>query len=197
MAAWPEGSGGGRAGRPTAEGWRRTAALRRRLAGIGAVVVALALFGTAGLIQSQRQAALDEARTGAENLALVLAEQTARSVEAVDAVLRDLTETLVPPGATAGSVRAALAAPALLPWLDRRAASLPLIEALFVDDPAGQVLAASPACPPPGRRRPRTTSPPRPTARFSSAGCRPTRPCRSRATGRCWSGAAWRWRTGA
>ena len=70
--------------------------LTRLAAGLLAIVV-LAIIVT---VYEQRRTALAEAWTNSDNLAVVLAEQTNRSVQAVDIVLRDIQERIAALGVT-------------------------------------------------------------------------------------------------
>ena len=126
------------------DGERRGVTLRPRMVAIGGVLVALALLGGGGLVLGQRQVALDTARIAAENLALAIAEQTARSVQAGDAVLLDLQEGAAEAGATsADAMRTMMAGPRFASWLHDSAVHLPQIEALLVTDTEGHVLNAA------------------------------------------------------
>ena len=135
--------GGKPAARPASGGGVGTCA--RTWSAIGAVLVALALLGGGGLVLGQRQAALDAARIAAENLALAIAEQTARSVQAVDAVLLDLQDACRRGRRRLGRGGAHDA------WRGRASrrgcttapSHLPQIEALLVADAEGHVLNAA------------------------------------------------------
>ena len=126
------------------EAWRRIAALRPRLAAIGAVLVAIALLTSFLLALQDRQAALDSGRAAADNLALSLAEQTASAIQAVDIVLLDLqmhaTETR--PN-SAASVSQMLAGPVFASWLASSVAHLRQLETLLLADAQGRVLSAA------------------------------------------------------
>src|SRR5450631_3135367 len=61
----------------------------------GSVLLAVAAIAMALTIVQLRTDSLEEARRNIANLALVLGEQTSRSVQTVDLVLRDLHDTIV------------------------------------------------------------------------------------------------------
>ena len=128
---------------PAGDARGRIARLRPRLATIGVALVALALAGAVGLVLGQRRTALDQARIGAENLALVLAGQTTRSVQAVDVMLRDLQHHADDDAGDPGALRAALAGDSFAALLRQDTHMLPLLEGLVVADADGRVLAAA------------------------------------------------------
>jgi len=67
----------------------------------GAVLlIAAAVLAIGITVSNMRQDALDSALANTENLAIVLAEQTARSVQSVDIVVRDLQDTVSSLGIT-------------------------------------------------------------------------------------------------
>jgi diguanylate cyclase (GGDEF)-like protein len=69
---------------------------RRRLIVLGACLLIL-IFGVAGLlIATQREADLAESQGAMTNLAQVLAEQTARTIQPVDLILREIANRLAP-----------------------------------------------------------------------------------------------------
>ncbi|HEY4775603.1 MAG TPA: EAL domain-containing protein [Xanthobacteraceae bacterium] len=72
----------------------------RSLMGLAVGIIMLAVGATALTIWSLRSDAVDDATRDADNIATVLAEQTARSVQAIDIVLSDLHERLLALGAT-------------------------------------------------------------------------------------------------
>ena len=123
---------------------RRLPALRPHLAATGAGLVALALLAGLGLALAERRAALDAARVAADNLALGIAEQTARSVQTVDAVLLDLRMHATEAGqASAEAVHATMAGPGFAAWLRNSIARMPQIDALAVADAQGRIIAAA------------------------------------------------------
>ena len=67
---------------------------RMPLAGMGAGLLMIVLFAIGTTVWDQRQTALADAWANTDNLAIVLAEQTSRSVQAVDIVLRDIQERI-------------------------------------------------------------------------------------------------------
>jgi diguanylate cyclase (GGDEF)-like protein len=76
--------------------------LRRRsvLTRLGAWLVAVAVLAIGLTVWDLRKAILAEAFVSTDNLAIVLAEQTSRSVQAVDIVLRDIQERIATLGVT-------------------------------------------------------------------------------------------------
>ena len=129
---------------------RRIAALRMLQAGIGVLLVAVALVATFTLVLSQRRATLEQVRTDAGNLALVLAEQTDRSLRGADMLLLDLQQrTAEAADGAAASVRATVAGRPFASWMQNRAASLPQLESLVVADTEGRLLASAGSLPAP------------------------------------------------
>jgi PAS domain S-box-containing protein len=117
---------------------------------IGMVLVVVALVGSAALLLGQRRVALDAARIAAENLALAIAEQTTRSMQAVDAVLLDLRDHATETDTTsAEAVRAIMAGPRFASWMRSSTLHLPQIESLLVTDAGGHVLSAAGRLAPP------------------------------------------------
>lgn len=134
---------------PAGEGWRRIAALRPRLAAVGAVLVAMALLAGFALVLANREAALNAARLAADNLALGVAEQTASAVQAVDVVLLDLQLHATQAGhASAEAVHATMAGPGFASWIRSSVAHVRQIEALLVADAQGRVIDAAGRFPP-------------------------------------------------
>ncbi len=128
---------------PASDGERR-AAIGARLVAISVVLLTLALLGASGLVLGQRHAALEAARIAAENLAATIAEQTTRSLQAVDVVLLDLQDRAAgDEPASVEAARALLAGPRVTSWLRASTAHLPQIEALLVADADGHVLNAT------------------------------------------------------
>ena len=139
-----DGTGADQPAGARSDGWGRVTTIRPRLITIGMVLVSLALLGSGGLVLGQRHAALEAARVTAENLAATIAEQTARSLQAVDVVLLDLQDRASEdePG-SAGAARAMLAGPRFAAWLRAATMHQPQIEALLVADADGNVLNAA------------------------------------------------------
>src|SRR5215470_12928840 len=60
----------------------------------GAVLAAAAAVAVGGTIWQLRTDAIDEARRDTANLAMILAEQTERSIQGIDLVLRELQDDI-------------------------------------------------------------------------------------------------------
>jgi len=111
--------------------------VRRRLAALG-VCLTMVILAAAGLVSAiQRANVLAEARTAVENIALVLAEQTSRSIQPVDLTLREF------------EARLSTAAPdewsseALYRLLAERAKTLPQVYALMLIGADGHLVNVS------------------------------------------------------
>jgi diguanylate cyclase (GGDEF)-like protein len=105
---------------------------------VGAVLAAIAI--AVGLHVSARQNAEREAR----RLAVVLAEQTARTLQAIDLVLADVIQDADAPATEdAAHFRAALATPAIQRALRARVAGLPQAEAILAFAADGTALVSS------------------------------------------------------
>ena len=109
---------------------------------VGAMLAAIAV--AMGLHVSARQGAERELR----RLAVVLAEQTSRTLQAIDLVLADVAnEAEVVASEDPAHFRSIMATPAMQRALHARIAGLPQADAILVIDAAGQALLSSRAWP--------------------------------------------------
>ncbi len=74
--------------------WSSLSAISRRLILAGVVLLAVAVGGTVLTIQDQRAVTLDDATRNLARLGMAVAEQTSRSVQAVDLVLQTLQDQI-------------------------------------------------------------------------------------------------------
>ncbi len=74
--------------------WSNLSALSRRLIVAGVALLVVAVAGTALTIQDQRAVTLDDATRNLARLGMAVAEQTSRSVQAVDLVLQTLQDQI-------------------------------------------------------------------------------------------------------
>nr|WP_294519691.1 EAL domain-containing protein [uncultured Rhodopila sp.] len=124
----------------------RVARNNRRLIVIGAFLVTAIIGVAAWLILAQRAAALDETRRGTANLAQVLAEQTARTLQPVDLTLREIQARLEAAGPDIAEVAGSAAT---FEMLTERLKGLPQASALTVIGADGRLLNTSRGFPPP------------------------------------------------
>ncbi len=122
---------------------RATSWTRRGVAVLGSLfIVAIVSMAVVDIVRGYRSA-LDEAVRDLETLARVIAEQTARSVQAVDVVMRDVSQRLK------GADLANLGTDALHELLRAQAVGLVQTSGLVIHDAAGVALATSWVHPPP------------------------------------------------
>ncbi len=116
----------------------------------GAVLLALALVAAAGTIWRMRAIELSEAEHETASLAFVLAEQTTRSLQAIDIVLRDLSEQIgAKVSGPAEKFPDFLSSERIGTLLHERLAQLPQITTLAVVDPQGMLANTSRTWPAP------------------------------------------------
>jgi diguanylate cyclase (GGDEF)-like protein len=110
----------------------------------GVALILLALTAVGGTIWQRRSSTLEEAQRDIANLALVLGEQTARSVQAVDLVIRDLHDDIVDMNiGTPASFDEILGAEVIHRLLKSRLTRLPQADAIAVVDAIGRPLNSS------------------------------------------------------
>ncbi|HWM48863.1 MAG TPA: EAL domain-containing protein [Xanthobacteraceae bacterium] len=122
----------------------------RSLICVAASVLALSVVAIAFTIWALRVDAADNAMRDTGNMATVLAEQTARTVQSVDIVLTDLRERLLALGpADADDFRRQAGHKAVYGLLVDRLAQLPQVSAIGLIDNEGQLLAGTQGWPRP------------------------------------------------
>ena len=114
----------------------------------GLIWIASGLFAVAVLaigltVWGFRADAIDEARNDVNNIAIILAEQTARSVQAVDQTLSELQQIAALAGGSAGELRRTLATLQTHELLKARAAQLPQAAVITLADDQGHLMASS------------------------------------------------------
>jgi diguanylate cyclase (GGDEF)-like protein len=116
----------------------------------GAVgLIAAAVLAVGIMVWDMRQDALDAALANAENLATVLAEQTARSVQAVDIVVRDVQDMVSGLGITTPEeFRRVLGTEQVYQFLRTRAERLPQVDSIALVAADGRRVNYSVAWPP-------------------------------------------------
>ncbi|HYZ63442.1 MAG TPA: EAL domain-containing protein [Acetobacteraceae bacterium] len=116
----------------------------------GALFILLLLASAAGLAFALRASALSEARRGVEQLSIALAEQTARSLQAVDLVLQDTASRVEAAAAKSGAaVGEAMASPEVNGMLRERLRNMPQLDAITLVDPKGRIVNFTRTFPPP------------------------------------------------
>ena len=106
----------------------------------GPVLLAVAVLGMAFAIFQLRADALQDARRDIANLALILGEQTARSVHAVDLILRDIEDSITQMHADSDKVFDRVTRdPAMHRELKEKIARLPQVEAFSIVDSRGRL----------------------------------------------------------
>jgi diguanylate cyclase (GGDEF)-like protein len=113
---------------------------RRLLWGWGTVLLALALIAVAGTVWRIRAIELDEAQRETASLAFALAEQTTRSLQAIDIVLRDITEQMQTNAAVTDSPVKVLGVESVHDLLRERLQQLPQARGLALVDASGKLL---------------------------------------------------------
>jgi diguanylate cyclase (GGDEF)-like protein len=137
------------------------AAIRSRMSGVltagssflipsSMALIFLALIAVAGTTWQLRSTTLDEAQRELANLAMVLGEQTARSVQAIDIVIRDLHDDIVKMDIeTPAAFGKVLGTDEIHRMLKSRLARLPYADAISLFDAAGKLINSSRQWPPP------------------------------------------------
>ncbi len=116
----------------------------------GTLLVALALVAVVGTIWRMRAIALDEARRETTSLAFLLAEQTTRSLQAIDIVLQNLSEQIERMGEIPeADLDGLLATGEMNQLLRARAAQVPQAQAIALIGASGRLLNTSRAWPTP------------------------------------------------
>jgi diguanylate cyclase (GGDEF)-like protein len=116
----------------------------------GVALTFLALLAVGGTIWQRRASTLEEAQRDIANLALVLGEQTVRSVQAVDLVIRDLHDDIVEMNiATPAAFGEIVGTEEIHRTFKNRLARLPQAEAIALLDAAGKVVNLTRSWPPP------------------------------------------------
>ena len=110
----------------------------------GVALTFLALLAVGGTIWQRRASTLEEAQRDIVNLALVLGEQTARSVQAVDLVVRDLHDDIVEKNIeTPAAFDEILGAEETHRIFKSRLTRLPQADAIAVADAGGRPVSSS------------------------------------------------------
>jgi diguanylate cyclase (GGDEF)-like protein len=110
----------------------------------GPALLAVAVLGTVFAILQLRADALQDARRDIANLALILGEQTARSVHAVDLILRDLQDQVAQMNAdSAETFERVAGGNAMHRELKEKIARLPQVEAFSIIDARGRLASGS------------------------------------------------------
>jgi diguanylate cyclase (GGDEF)-like protein len=112
------------------------------LIGLAVIAIGLTVWGL-------RVDAIEEAANDTGNIATVLAEQTARSVQSIDLVLIELQERIATLGATTSDELRKLNNPEMHHILTERLARLPQANVIALVDDDGQVVSSSRRWPPP------------------------------------------------
>jgi signal transduction histidine kinase/DNA-binding NarL/FixJ family response regulator len=122
----------------------------RLLALIGASLVLLTILGAAFALWKLRQATEEDTQTDLGNVTLVLAEGTARDIQAVDLVLREIQDHIVQMQfATPAELRRKAASSDMYAYLLSHMPNLPQVDGIGIDDAAGQVIGSSRSWPAP------------------------------------------------
>lgn len=107
----------------------------------GVTLICVALLAVGGTIWQRRSSTIEEAQRDIANLALVLGEQTVRSVQAIDLVLRDLHDDVVEMNIdTPAAFDEILGTEEIHRMLKSRLARLPQAESIALVDAAGKVV---------------------------------------------------------
>jgi len=120
---------------------RRSISLGHRLVAMGSAVIIGLIFAALLTIQQLRRDAVAETEAANHQLGVVLAEQTERSVQAVDLVLRDLASRIGNYGIQdSADLHRQFGTRAAHEALSRRLADLPQVEAFTIGDAAGALV---------------------------------------------------------
>jgi hypothetical protein len=110
----------------------------------GVALICLALLAVGATIWQRRASTLEEAQRDIANLALVLGEQTVRSVQAIDLVIRDLHDDIVEMNIeTPAAFDEILGTEQIHRTFESRLARLPQAESIALIDAAGKVVNAA------------------------------------------------------
>lgn len=138
----------GQATPPPQQGWTRVPGLLTLLA--GALFIILALAGASTLVLMLRSSALTEAERNLQQIGAALAEQTARSFQAVDVVLQDAAHRIEVAAASAGvDPAAAMASERVNRMLRERLQSAPQLVAISLVDSRGRMVNSTRSFPAP------------------------------------------------
>ena len=116
----------------------------RLLAGVGASFILLTIVTATWVVWDQRESHLAELKSDLAIASLILSEQTARTVQAVDLVLQDLQDRARIEGIeTPEEFRNKLGTEAIHDYLSARASSLPQADAIGLTDAGNRQLTSS------------------------------------------------------
>jgi len=122
----------------------------RLLMAVGAALVLGTIAGSCLVAWELHDRALSESERGLANLTVVLAEQTARSFQAVDIVLKELQDRVVQDGiATPEAFRERLSGEAIHTYLRQKVENLPQADAMILNDAHGHLVNFSRSWPAP------------------------------------------------
>src|SRR5260370_41959166 len=122
----------------------------RLLAGVGASFILLTIVTATWVVWDQRESHLAELKTDLATASLILSEQTARTIQAVDLVLQDLRDRARIEGIeTPEEFRNKLGTEAIHDYLSARTSSLPQADAIGLTDAGNRQLNSSRYCPAP------------------------------------------------
>jgi signal transduction histidine kinase/CheY-like chemotaxis protein/HPt (histidine-containing phosphotransfer) domain-containing protein len=122
----------------------------RLLALIGASLVLLTILGAAFALWKLRQATEEDTQTDLSNVTLVLAEETARNIQAVDLALREIQDHIAQMQlATPAELHRKAANRDMHTYLLGRMPNLPQVDGIGIDDALGQVVGSSRSWPAP------------------------------------------------
>ncbi len=122
----------------------------RLLALIGACLVLVTILGAAFALLKLRQATEEDTQRDLSNVTLVLAEETARNIQAVDLVLREIQDHVAQMRfANPAELQRRAAGRDMHLYLQARMPNLPQVDGIGVDDAAGQLVASSRTWPTP------------------------------------------------
>jgi diguanylate cyclase (GGDEF)-like protein/PAS domain S-box-containing protein len=115
----------------------------RGLIWIASGLIALAVLAIGLTVWGFRSDAIDEATNDVNNIAIILAEQTARSVLAIDQTLSELQHVAALAGGSADERQRTLATPQTHALLKERVAQLPQAAVITLADDQGHLIASS------------------------------------------------------
>jgi len=122
----------------------------RLLAGVGASFILLTIVTAAWVVWDQRESHLGELKTDLATASLILSEQTARTIQAVDLVLQELQNRARMEGIeTPEAFRRKFGTEAIHDYLSARASSLPQTDAIGLTDARNWQLISSRSWPAP------------------------------------------------
>ena len=122
----------------------------RLLALIGASLVVLTILGSGFALLKLRQAIEDATQTDLGNVTLVLAEDTARNIQTVDLVIREIQDHIAQMRlATPAAMHSVAVSREMHEYLLSRMPNLPQVDGIGIEDAAGQLVGSSRTWPSP------------------------------------------------